>query len=107
MVIVEYIIPAVYLQPKSLQYTLACPALVHMCPNKRIYTIRKENPAPLSSLSLPPKIPLKSTSPKSTASSPLPGACGSALLLVLSCPALLGNVGNMLSGLGLGASFVK
>jgi hypothetical protein len=33
----------------------------------RPYTIRNENPPPLSSLSLPEKIPVKSTAPKSAA----------------------------------------
>lgn len=62
------------------------------------------HPAPPSS-PLPPKIPPKSTlSPP--ALSPLLGALGLATLLLLlrSCPALLGNVGNMAVLLGFGSS---
>lgn len=62
-------------------------------------------PAPTSSLSLSAKMPLKSNpSPLILGASPLLGALGLAALLLFSCPALLGNVGNIASALGRGSS---
>lgn len=60
------------------------------------------HPAPPSS-PLPPKTPPKST-PSPTGLSPLLGALGLATLRLRSCPALLGNVGNIALLFGLGSS---
>jgi hypothetical protein len=58
-------------------------------------------PAPTSSVSFAPKIELKS--PSSFGASPRIGAFGLATLLLLSWPALEGNVGNMLAAFGRGS----
>ena len=64
-----------------------------------------EKPAPVSSCSLPAKMPLKSAmSPPIRGASPLLGALGLATLLRFSCPALDGNVGNMAVDFGFGSS---
>ena len=68
---------------------------------------RRENPPPISSSSLPPKIPpLPATIfPKSIRpTSPLLGAFGLEILLLFSCPALLGKVGNISFAFGFGSS---
>ena len=68
---------------------------------------RRENPPPTSSSSLPPKIPpLPATIfPKSIRPiSPLLGAFGLEILLLFSCPALLGKVGNISFAFGFGSS---
>lgn len=59
------------------------------------------NPAPISSVSFPPKIELKS--PSNFGASPLIGAFGLATRLLLSCPAFDGKVGNILVALGRGS----
>ena len=62
----------------------------------------KLKPAPISSSSLPAKIPLKS--PSILGASPLFGAFGLATLLLFSWPAFEGNVGNKAVDFGLGSS---
>lgn len=47
---------------------------------------------------------LKSTSPPNPGAAPRIGATGLARLLLFSCPALLGNVGNIAVGFGRGFS---
>src|SRR5256885_142092 len=91
--------------------------LVHKCPPHIILLLShisgyspqisfSENPPPFSSSSLPANIPLKSSALIS-GTLPLTGAFGVPLLLLFSCPALLGKVGNISVLFGFGSSLKK
>ena len=72
---------------------------------RETYISFNEKPPPTSSSSLLPNIPLKSAAPPSIlGASPLFGALGLATLLLFSCPAFDGNVGNIAVDFGLGSS---
>jgi hypothetical protein len=77
---------------------------MHIVLRKPPYPTFNRNPRPTSSSSLPCRMPLKSNSPFNPGASPLTGALGLAIFLLFSCPALDGNVGNILVSLGLGFS---
>ena len=66
-----------------------------------VYTIFNRKPPPTSSLSLPEKIPLKSSN---FGASPLFGALGLVILCLFSWPAFEGKVGNIVVLFGFGSS---